>query len=182
MQIKTSILKDIINECHLFDEQKRELQKVVDGLEGGKYMTSAHRNGRIMNDVRVYSYQTDTSWGPSFVECSNITELFYFIANLVINHNAIVTSVNEICRDGSRPRIGFRGDPDFKMIVKNLKAENKRKHDAAVAYLKKEAGKSKFYEIVEDSHEYDNGLLLIVYLDEKYEHEDWHICVNVDEF
>lgn len=38
-----------------------------------------------------------------------------------------------------------------------------------------------FYEIVEDSYEYDNGLLLIVYSDSKHENEKYHICIDIDE-
>jgi len=36
------------------------------------------------------------------------------------------------------------------------------------------------YEIVEDNYEYENGLLLIVYYDEKHEYEVSHICIDLD--
>lgn len=36
------------------------------------------------------------------------------------------------------------------------------------------------YEIVEDTYEYENGLMLIVYQDEAHEIESRHICVDID--
>ena len=41
---------------------------------------------------------------------------------------------------------------------------------------------AKYYEIVEDSYVYPHGLLLIVYSDELFENEIFHICVNIDDF
>ena len=37
------------------------------------------------------------------------------------------------------------------------------------------------YEIVEDSYEYEYGLMLIVYNDEKHEEEVYHICIDLEE-
>lgn len=45
-------------------------------------------------------------------------------------------------------------------------------------YIKKH--NIKYYEVVEDSYEYENGLLLIIYKDEKHEVEDYHICIDLD--
>ncbi|MBQ7673584.1 MAG: hypothetical protein IJT36_03545 [Alphaproteobacteria bacterium] len=41
---------------------------------------------------------------------------------------------------------------------------------------------SKYFEIVEDTYEYEDGLCLILYFDAECKKEAWHICVNVDEF
>lgn len=38
-----------------------------------------------------------------------------------------------------------------------------------------------YYEIVEDSYEYDEGLMLIVYNDEKHEEEVYHICIDLND-
>ncbi len=38
----------------------------------------------------------------------------------------------------------------------------------------------KHYEIVEDTYEYENGLCLIEYADEKHEEEIGHICIDLD--
>lgn len=38
----------------------------------------------------------------------------------------------------------------------------------------------KYYEIIEDSYEYKNGLLLIIYDDKEHEHEKTHYCINID--
>ena len=38
----------------------------------------------------------------------------------------------------------------------------------------------KYYEIVEDTYEYPNGLMLITYNDEKHEDEKEHICIDLD--
>lgn len=40
----------------------------------------------------------------------------------------------------------------------------------------------KYYEIVEDTYEYENGLTLITYYDENHEHEKDFVCVNVENF
>lgn len=57
------------------------------------------------------------------------------------------------------------------------------KYNRAAAYLKNILNADdKHYEIVEDSYEYDNGLLLIVYEDAAHEIEKYHVCINVDEF
>ena len=45
--------------------------------------------------------------------------------------------------------------------------------------LKKE---DMYYEIVEDSYEYHNGIILIIYYDKNHEYEREHICVDVDNF
>lgn len=37
-----------------------------------------------------------------------------------------------------------------------------------------------YYEIVEDSYEYTNGLILIIYYDDKHEYEKKHFCVDID--
>lgn len=58
--------------------------------------------------------------------------------------------------------------------------------EVAEAYLKSQAT-SKYYTIVEDTYEYDNGLLLIEYASEAamLAHEDGelrHVCVNIDDY
>lgn len=42
--------------------------------------------------------------------------------------------------------------------------------------------KDKHYEITEDTYEYNNGLILIIYEDEAHEIEREHICVDIDSF
>lgn len=55
-------------------------------------------------------------------------------------------------------------------------------HRAKEFLLRKLTVNDKHYEIVEDSYEYDNGLLLIIYNDKEHENEREHYCVNVDSF
>lgn len=58
-------------------------------------------------------------------------------------------------------------------------------YDKAYAYLKRAAEKDLThppYEIVEDTYKFENGLLLIVYKDSEHKEEDWHMCVNIDDF
>ena len=43
-----------------------------------------------------------------------------------------------------------------------------------------EENEYKYTEIVEDSYEYKNGLILIAYADEKHEVELEHICIDLD--
>ena len=49
-------------------------------------------------------------------------------------------------------------------------------------YFKKYINEHKieYYEIVEDSYEYENGLMLIVYKDKEHKIEDYHICIDLD--
>lgn len=41
---------------------------------------------------------------------------------------------------------------------------------------------SKYFEIVEDTYEFKDGLCLILYFDANCEKEAWHMCVNVNDF
>ena len=56
-------------------------------------------------------------------------------------------------------------------------------YDRAYKYLEKYAREHnvKYFEIVEDNYEYENGLLLIAYYDEECEYEDFHVCIDVSE-
>lgn len=60
----------------------------------------------------------------------------------------------------------------------------KRKMERAKKYLENIAKEkeAKYYEIVEDTYKYANGLSLIIYEDENREYEQYFMCVNVDEF
>lgn len=63
----------------------------------------------------------------------------------------------------------------------NDKITNEAKAELFLKNLAKEQN-AKFYEIVEDSYEYDNGLLLIIYTDSEHKQEISHYCVNVENF
>jgi len=52
----------------------------------------------------------------------------------------------------------------------------------AYEYLRQYAGNEEYYEIVEDSMEYENGLMLIVYFDEAHESEKYHFCVDISQY
>ena len=52
-----------------------------------------------------------------FVECSSEEDLFKYIAKEVSN-GQIVTSVNEICKDGSTPKVKVFTNKDFKRFLK----------------------------------------------------------------
>lgn len=60
----------------------------------------------------------------------------------------------------------------------------KRKMERAKKYLENIAKEkeAKYYEIVEDTYKYINGLTLIIYEDENREYEQYFMCINVDEF
>ena len=51
----------------------------------------------------IYRLTYTATW-HSFVECSSKEDLFKYIAHEVIN-GQIVTSVNEMCKDGSTPKV-----------------------------------------------------------------------------
>ena len=59
-----------------------------------------------------------------------------------------------------------------------IKMERAKKYLENIAKEKE----AKYYEIVEDTYKYINGLSLIIYEDENREYEQEIISVNVDEF
>ena len=54
-------------------------------------------------------------------------------------------------------------------------------YDKAYKYLEEYAEEENavYYEIVEDSYEYEHGLMLIVYSDKEHEDEEFHLCIDV---
>lgn len=54
-------------------------------------------------------------------------------------------------------------------------------YDKAYKYLEQYAkeNNAEYFEIVEDSYEYEHGLMLIVYNDKEHEDEDYHVCIDV---
>lgn len=68
---------------------------------------------------------TYTALWHDFIECSSKEDLFKYIANEIIN-GQIVTSVNEICKDGSTPKVKVHTDKEFKRILKQY--QNPKKH------------------------------------------------------
>ena len=71
-----------------------------------------------------------------------------------------------------------------KTIKEYLKSEFNRRMERAKKYLENLAKekRAKYYEIVEDTYKYENGLLLITYDDKEHECENGYTCVNVDDF
>lgn len=55
-----------------------------------------------------------------YVECSSIEDLFKYIAQEYIN-GQIVTSANEICKDGRCPKVKVFTDSNFKKILREMK-------------------------------------------------------------
>lgn len=60
----------------------------------------------------------------SFVECGSQKELFEYIAQELID-GRIVVGVNEMCKDGSTPKVKVFTDRDFKKILKSYKNPKK---------------------------------------------------------
>lgn len=60
---------------------------------------------------------TYTALWHDFVECSSKEDLFKYVAKEIIN-GQVVTSVNEMCKDGSTPKVKIHTDKDFKKILK----------------------------------------------------------------
>ena len=65
----------------------------------------------------LHKIKTDCNWSDIIVETSSKLDLYNYILDLE-DKNAVVTGVNELKRDGSTPRVGFRGDKDFKNLQK----------------------------------------------------------------
>lgn len=70
---------------------------------------------------------TYTATWNDYVECSSIEDLFKYIAQEYIN-GQIVTSVNEVCKDGKTPKIKVFTDSNFKKNIKRNEKVNVIKH------------------------------------------------------
>lgn len=60
---------------------------------------------------------TYTATLHDYVECSSKEDLFKYVVQEVVD-GQIVTSVNEMCKDGSTPKVKVHTDKDFKRILK----------------------------------------------------------------
>lgn len=80
----------------------------------GDYMS------RIIKGL-LFQVRFESDWGTKgrFVECSDKTDLYRYIAERE-KEGLICLSACQIYRDGSRPRVAFRGDKEFKSIYKSL--------------------------------------------------------------
>lgn len=60
----------------------------------------------------------------------------------------------------------------------------KEKYEKAEKYFKDIIQKNniKYYDIVEDTYKFENGLILIVYEDKEHQYEKDIFCVDVNEF
>lgn len=69
----------------------------------------------------IYRLTYTATW-YDYIECSSKEDLFKFVAQKVID-GQIVTSVNEMCRDGSTPKVKVHTDKEFKQILKQYQKE-----------------------------------------------------------
>lgn len=65
----------------------------------------------------IYKLTYTATW-HDYVECSNKEDLFKYVAQEIVNGHMIVTSVNEMCKDGSTPKVRVHTDKEFKRILK----------------------------------------------------------------
>jgi len=64
----------------------------------------------------IYRLTYAATW-HDYVECSSKEDLFKYVAQEVVN-GQIVTSVNEMCKDGSTPKVRVHTDKEFNRILK----------------------------------------------------------------
>ena len=64
----------------------------------------------------IYRLTYTATW-HDYVECSSKEDLFKYVAQEVVN-GQIVTSVNEMCKDGSTPKVRVHTDKEFNRILK----------------------------------------------------------------
>lgn len=57
--------------------------------------------------------------GIHFIECENISELYTYVAKNE-SKGYVVTSVNEINKDGSTPRLAVKTNKEYKQILKEM--------------------------------------------------------------
>ena len=66
----------------------------------------------------IYRLTYTASWhGCVFVECSSKEDLFKYIAQETVN-GYVITSVSEMCKDGSTPKVKVFANKEFKRILK----------------------------------------------------------------
>ena len=70
----------------------------------------------------IYKLTYTANW-HTFVECSSKEDLFRYIAQERAN-GQFVTSVNEICKDGSTPKVKVYTDKEFKQILKQYQSKS----------------------------------------------------------
>lgn len=68
----------------------------------------------IPRDSIIYRVQYSATY-YEFVECKSEIDLFDYLAS---QRNQIVTGVNEMCLNGTRPRIAVNTNPLYKKIVR----------------------------------------------------------------
>ena len=69
-------------------------------------------------------YKINRVFGSAiFIECPTQKELFEYVADLTIK-GVEISSVNQICFDGSTPKIRVFTDMEFKKILQERKKEN----------------------------------------------------------
>lgn len=71
----------------------------------------------------IYRLTYTATW-HDYVECSSKEDLFKYVAQEVAN-GQIVTSVNEMCKDGNTPKVKVHTDKEFKRILKQT-MENRK--------------------------------------------------------
>lgn len=74
----------------------------------------------------IYRLQYTASW-YELLECSSKQDLFEYIAKQMLNSGIIVVGVNELCKDGSTPKVAVYTDKEYKEIYKKLKKEKEGK-------------------------------------------------------
>ena len=67
----------------------------------------------------IYKLTYTAIWN-NFVECSSKQDLFEYVADEIMA-GQIVTSVVEMCKDGSTPRVRVHTDKEFQKILKERK-------------------------------------------------------------
>lgn len=70
----------------------------------------------------IYKLTYTATW-HNLIECSCKQDLFEYVADEIIA-GQIVTSVVEMCKDGSTPRVKVHTDKEFQKILKKKQNEN----------------------------------------------------------
>lgn len=71
-------------------------------------------------DGTIYMIKYLNSMVPEYVECENEIDLFEYIVEKQIAGN-LFCSANEICKDGSRPKVSVLTNKTYKNILKAFK-------------------------------------------------------------
>lgn len=168
MSISYEIYKECQIECKRISDANYTVEDLKEYSES-RSATYAECIGRYSNLEKAKSdFEDEKSGCITIVNSSQNLILFDELHLDKVEYDEYGEYIQGECLDSyieDIPKLSSSYDKAYNHLMSIVKNEN-----------------IQFFEIVEDSYEYENGLILIVYLDREHEHEKTHYCVDIDKF